>query len=124
MSSMVVVRRAIRPKRFTVDFLTPDDQRKWGARKSCRRFKPTPSHCISPISWSATPSPAVVLHGAGIYVHVPAPARYAVYKLIISRHAPEGFAKRDKNLHQAEVLLLALAERRPHDLKVRLGGSL
>jgi hypothetical protein len=30
------------------------------------------------------PAPAVVLHGSGIYVHVPAPERYAVHKLILS----------------------------------------
>jgi hypothetical protein len=63
------------------------------------------------------PEPAVLLHGAGIYVHVPAPARYAVHKLIISRRRPEGFAKRDKDLQLAEALLAALAEKRPHQLK-------
>src|SRR4051794_6972800 len=36
------------------------------------------------------PEPAVVLHGAGIYVQVPAPARYAVHKLILSQRRPEG----------------------------------
>ena len=49
----------------------------------------------------------------GIYVHVPAPARYAVHKLIISRRRPEGFAKRGKDLQQSEALLSALAEKRP-----------
>ncbi len=64
------------------------------------------------------PAPAVILHNAGMYVHVPAPERYAVHKLIVSRRRPEGLAKRDKDLRQAEALLEALAHRRPHELKL------
>ena len=30
------------------------------------------------------PAPAVLLHASGIYVHVPAPERYAIHKLILS----------------------------------------
>src|SRR5205085_3470761 len=63
------------------------------------------------------PEPAVILHEAGIYVLVPAPQRYAVHKLIISRRRPEGTAKRDKDLRQAEVLLELLAQKRPYELK-------
>ena len=64
------------------------------------------------------PEPAVILYSAGIYVQVPAPARYAVHKLIVSRRRPEGFAKRDKDLLQAEALLAVLAEKRPHELQL------
>jgi len=64
------------------------------------------------------PEPAVILHNAGIYVQVPAPARYAVHKLIVSRRRPEGFAKRDKDIQQAETLLEVLAEKRPHELEL------
>jgi hypothetical protein len=64
------------------------------------------------------PEPAVILYNAGIYVQVPAPARYAVHKLIVSRRRPEGFAKRDKDLLQAEALLAVLAEKRPHELQL------
>jgi hypothetical protein len=63
------------------------------------------------------PAPAVVLHGSGIYVHVPAPERYAVHKLILSLYRPAAIAKRDKDLRQAERLIEALAERRPGELK-------
>lgn len=63
------------------------------------------------------PEPAVLLHGAGVYVNVPTPPRYAVHKLIIARRRSEGAAKRDKDLHQAEALLDALLEKRPHELK-------
>ena len=50
------------------------------------------------------PEPAVLLYGPGIYVNVPAPQRYAIHKLIVSRRRREGAAKRDKDLHQAEAL--------------------
>jgi hypothetical protein len=63
------------------------------------------------------PQPAVILHDAGIYVHVPAPERYAVHKLIISRRRQEGAAKRDKDIQQADALLAALAQKRSYELK-------
>jgi hypothetical protein len=64
------------------------------------------------------PEPAVVLHNAGIYVQVPSPQRYAIHKLIVSRRRPQGTAKGDKDLQQAEALFGVLAERRPHELKL------
>jgi hypothetical protein len=63
------------------------------------------------------PEPAVVLHGAGIYVNVPAPQRFAVHKLIIARRRREGAAKRDKDVQQAEALLSLLLKKRRHELK-------
>jgi hypothetical protein len=60
----------------------------------------------------------VILHDAGIYFQVPASARFAVHKLIVSQRRPEGFAKRDKDLRQTETLLAVLAERRPQGLKL------
>ena len=63
------------------------------------------------------PESAVVLHGSGIYVQVPAPQRYAVHKLIVARRRAEGSAKRDKDIRQAEALLQALVNIRPFELK-------
>ena len=64
------------------------------------------------------PEPAVVLHGSGIYVTVPAPERYAVHKLIVAqRRVGPGNAKRSKDLVQSEVLLDRLVEQRPHELR-------
>jgi hypothetical protein len=60
---------------------------------------------------------AVVLHGSGIYVKVPAPERYAVHKLILATRRRTGTGKRDKDLHQAEVLIESLAGKRPQALK-------
>jgi len=100
-----------------VDFLTPHQ----GKKTERPQKLPALNTDAQPLRFLdfliRDPEPAVLLHGAGIYVHVPAPARYAVHKLIISRRRPEGFAKRDKDLQQAEALLAALAEKRPHELK-------
>jgi hypothetical protein len=63
------------------------------------------------------PDPAAILHDAGIYVLVPSPQRYALHKLIISRRRKEGAAKRDKDVHQATVLLQVLTEKRPYELR-------
>lgn len=64
------------------------------------------------------PEPAVVLHGSGIYVTVPAPERYAVHKLIVAqRRVGSGNAKRLKDLAQSEALLDRLAEQRPNELR-------
>jgi hypothetical protein len=58
------------------------------------------------------PVKAVMLHGSGIFVYVPAPERFAVHKLI------PGVAKRDKDVAQAGALIVALVEKRPEDLRL------
>jgi len=63
------------------------------------------------------PAQAVLLHGAGLLVSVPAPERYALHKLIVARRRREGHAKRDKDRLQAQALLDALIRRRPHELR-------
>ena len=55
------------------------------------------------------PVPAVLLHDDGVYVTVPAPARYAIQKLIVSGRRKVSPAKSRKDLEQAESLLEALA---------------
>jgi len=52
---------------------------------------------------------AVILHEDGILVRVPAPARYAVHKLMISRKRSQANPKRRKDLEQAQALIHALA---------------
>lgn len=98
-----------------VDFLTPDK----GQRKTRTQTLPALQtdaqlHFLDFLIHD--PEPAVVLRGSGIYVHVPAPARYAIHKLILSQRRPEGLAKRDKDLRQAETLLEVLGKKRPSDL--------
>jgi hypothetical protein len=63
------------------------------------------------------PQSAVVLHEAGIRVLVPAPERFAVHKLIVSRRRPAGAAKQDKDIQQAAALIDLLAQKRPFELK-------
>ncbi|WP_419911952.1 GSU2403 family nucleotidyltransferase fold protein [Hoeflea sp.] len=59
----------------------------------------------------ADPVRAVALHGTGIPVSVPQPAKYAVHKLIVAQKRHKGeIAKRGKDLQQAEALIKALKE--------------
>lgn len=61
------------------------------------------------------PVRAVMLHGDGIPVLIPAPERYAVHKLIVASQrqtSAMGFAKRDKDLRQTTQLMEALAAAR------------
>ncbi|WP_297509342.1 GSU2403 family nucleotidyltransferase fold protein [uncultured Caulobacter sp.] len=60
---------------------------------------------------------AAVLHGDGVLVRVPAPSRYAVHKLIISRKRSQANPKRRKDLEQAEILIHALAQDDPFALR-------
>ena len=50
----------------------------------------------------------IVLHGAGIRVRVPDPARYAIHKLIVSQRRPRLDPKTTKDLAQASSLIDAL----------------
>jgi len=63
------------------------------------------------------PVDAVILQDDGILVRVPAPARYAVHKMIISRKRSQANPKRRKDLEQAEALIHALALDDPFALR-------
>jgi hypothetical protein len=63
------------------------------------------------------PVRAVVLHGSGVLVDVPAPERFAWHKLIVARRRREGATKVEKDVAQAQALIGVLAERRPYDLR-------
>jgi hypothetical protein len=100
-----------------VDFLTPNQGRETD------RPQPLPA-----LGTDAQPlrfldylihdsQPAVILHGAGVYVNVPSPQRYALHKLIIAQRRTLAGAKADKDLMQAEALLTVLATKRPHELR-------
>ena len=55
-----------------------------------------------------SPVPAVALHGSGIALKVPTPARYAIHKLIIAQKRATDRGKRQKALLQAKALIEAL----------------
>jgi hypothetical protein len=100
-----------------VDFLTPNEGPDTDVSQSLPAFQ-TDAQPLRFLDYLIhEPEPAVVLHNAGIYVLVPAPERYAIHKLIVSRRRREGAAKRDKDLRQSEALLEVLAQKRPHELK-------
>jgi hypothetical protein len=64
------------------------------------------------------PVRAVLLHGAGVPVLVPAPERYAVHKLIVGsrrRTDADGTAKARKDRMQAEALMEAMIETRQRE---------
>lgn len=62
------------------------------------------------------PVSAVLLHGSGVMIAVPAPERFAVHKIILSQRRPSAIVKSDKDAMQAEALINALARKRPGDL--------
>jgi hypothetical protein len=100
-----------------VDFLTPNE----GRDTDEPQHLPSLQTDAQPLRFLKyliyEPEPAVILHGAGIYVMVPAPQRYAVHKLIISRLRSEGTGKREKDIHQVEALFDFLWQKRPYELK-------
>lgn len=100
-----------------VDFLTPNQ----GPDTDRPRRLPALQTDAQPLRFLDflinEPESAVVLHGFGIYVRVPAPERYAVHKLIISTRRPTGAAKQGKDVHQAGMLIEALSVMRPEALK-------
>lgn len=58
-----------------------------------------------------------VLHGSGVLVNVPAPARYAIHKLIVSRKRKVNPEKGLKDRLQAAQLIEALAQDDPFALR-------
>lgn len=106
--------------RYRVEFLTPnrgsdDHQGKAAAMPALGGAGATPlrflDFLIKDPVWS------VVLHRGGIPVRVPDPSRYAVHKMIVSTRRHEGsFAKADKDIVQAGILIEALSKRRSFEL--------
>lgn len=100
-----------------VDFLTPNQ----GAESDKPRHLAALQTDAQPLRFLdfliANPETAVVLHGAGVSVQVPAPERYALHKLIVARRRPTGAAKAEKDLQQAQELFRVLCEKRPRELK-------
>lgn len=66
------------------------------------------------------PIDAVLNHGSGVLVKVPAPERYAVHKLIVAdrRRTGPNPLKARKDMMQAEILFGILADERPEALRM------
>lgn len=103
--------------RLRVDFVTPNE----GADTDRPQSLPALKTDAQPLRYLDflihEPVKAVMLHGSGILVYVPAPERFAVHKMILALERPPGAAKRDKDVAQAGALIVALAERHPEDLR-------
>lgn len=100
-----------------VDFLTPNEDADTDKPQRLPAFQ-TDAQPLRFLDYLIRdPEPAVILHGAGVYVNVPAPQRFAIHKLMIARRRREGAAKRDKDVQQAEALLSLLLKKRRHELK-------
>jgi hypothetical protein len=101
-----------------VDFVTPNE----GPDTDCPQSLPALGTDAQPLRYLDflihEPLKAVMLHGSGILVLVPAPERFAVHKLILALERPPGVAKRDKDVAQAEALILALLEKRSEELRL------
>lgn len=70
------------------------------------------------------PVPALALHGAGVAVIVPQPARFAVHKLILAQKRPAADRiKRTKDLLQAANLMEALEAHSPFELEDALASA-
>lgn len=101
-----------------VDFVTPNE----GPDTDRPQNLPAPGTDAQPLRYLDflihEPLKAVMLHGSGVLVWVPAPERFAVHKLILALDRPPGVAKRDKDIAQAEALLPVLLETRSDELRL------
>jgi hypothetical protein len=67
---------------------------------------------------------AVVLHGVGIPVRVPNPARFAIHKLAISQMRPVGMqTKINKDIAQSAFVIEVLAQDNPGSLSIAIGDA-
>ena len=67
---------------------------------------------------TANPIPAVGLYRGGVLVQIPAPERYAIYKLIVTQRRTDDLqTKSRKDFAQARNLIRILSEDRPYTLR-------
>lgn len=107
--------RYVDDRNYSVEFLTPNR----GSDDHADKPVPMPAlgdTAAQPLRFLDflihDPIRAVLLHKAGVPVLVPAPERYAVHKLIVAsrrRSDANGAGKREKDVHQARLLIEALA---------------
>ncbi len=102
---------------FVVDFLTPSFEENQSPQKlEALGVWAQGLHFLNFLI--RDPIPAVALYREGVLVQIPAPERYAIHKLIISsRRVGHGRAKATKDLAQAALLIEALTEQRPEELR-------
>jgi hypothetical protein len=108
---------------FLVDVLTPQ------LRRTDTNPMPLPRLAagaapLQHLGWLIDgPVAAAALHGAGVPIRVPAPARYAAHKLIVAQKRRINPAKRQKDLLQAKALMEALKESDPWAMTDAIGDA-
>ena len=110
---------------FLVDLLTPKLRRNDKSPMPLKRLG-AGAIPLQHLAWLIEePVQAVALHGPGIPIRVPAPARYGVHKLIIAQKRAAENVKRQKDLMQAKSLMEALAEmiRGPGRMRSKCSGA-
>lgn len=104
-------------ERYRVDLLTTNR----GAPRDAPSRLPTLASDAVPLPFMdfllRDPIETAVLHGGGVLVNTPAPARYAVHKLIVSRNRKVNPEKGFKDRLQAEQLIEILAQDDPFALR-------
>ncbi len=109
----------IRGRDFQVDVLTPKH-----GRESQRPVKlddfATYAEPLRSLDYLLEDiQPAVLLYEHGIMINVPAPARFAIHKCVVSQQRTVAFAaKSRKDLNQAEQVFQELLALRPGDLSL------
>ncbi|TCS13559.1 GSU2403 family nucleotidyltransferase fold protein [Caulobacter sp. BK020] len=110
-------------ERYRVDVLTTNR----GAPRDTPSYLPTLGSDAVPLPYMdfllREPVETAVLQGAGVLVNVPAPARYAVHKLIVSRDRKVNPEKGLKDRLQATQLIQALAQDDPFALREAYGEA-
>lgn len=104
-------------ERYRVDVLTTMR----GAPRDEPSYLPTLGSDAVPLKFMdfllRDPVETAVLHGAGVLVNTPAPARYAVHKLMVSRNRKVNPEKGLKDRLQAAQLIEILAQEDPFALR-------
>jgi hypothetical protein len=107
----------VRGKALRVDLLTPT-RRSSSAPVEIPRLNAAAAPLRFLDYLLADTQPAALIDGGGVLVSVPHPARFAVHKLLVAQErAPAFQAKSLKDVAQAAVLVTALEELRPGDLR-------
>jgi hypothetical protein len=108
---------------FLVDLLTPQ-RRRTDSNPMPLKALAAGATPVQQLGWLIeTPIPAAALHGAGVPVRVPQPARYAAHKLIVAQKRRTDAGKRRKDLLQAKALIDALRSADPWALADALADA-
>jgi hypothetical protein len=101
-----------------VDFVTPNEGRDTDRPQKLPALQ-TDAHPLRYLDFLIhDPLGAVMLHKSGVLVLVPAPERFAVHKLILALERPPAVMKRDKDISQAQALIITLLDRRSDELRL------